>query len=546
LRRPTRRGASWDRLRGALWVLPAASVLCSLAAGAALATVEVGESTWLGPLLFQGTAADARDLLVVVSATMITVTGLVFTLTVVALQIASTQFSPRLLRNFLRDRGNQVVLSTFVSTFAYATAGLHTVGARAGGQGEFVPRLAVSGALFLALLSLAALVYFIHHIARSIQIDTIMAGVERETLAVIDDTYPDGVRAPGAEELAPEPPAGAVAVAARRSGYLQAVDLDALLAVALDQDVVVRLAAAVGDHVVAGTPLAWAWRAAADGRPPDPDGLAEPLDHAVEIGIERTMLQDVAFGIRQLADIANKALSPAINDPYTGVQSLQHLSVIMHTLAGRRLGDNLGRDAAGAVRVAVPFPSFADYLRLATAQIRRNGAKEPGVARALLRLLGAAGDRVTDQARRAAVARHVRLVMADVERDTAQPADAEAVLAEGAAVLARLEAGPSGWPPGPGGGIIGVTTTTEESPMDDKQLLTRIGALVEEEHALERAAAAGGDGLDEEEQARLRHLEVQLDQCWDLLRQRRARRDAGLDPEDAQVRPEGTVEGYLQ
>jgi uncharacterized membrane protein len=538
VRRPVRRGASWDRLRGALWVLPTASVLCSLAAGATLAAVEVGEGSWLEPLLFQGTAADARDLLIVVSATMITVTGLVFTLTVVALQIASTQFSPRLLRNFLRDRGNQVVLAIFVSTFAYATAGLHTVGARAGGQGEFVPRLAVSGSLFLALLSLAALVYFIHHIARSIQIDTIMAGVERETLAVIDDIYPDRFQDAGAEERAPDPPARAVAVAARRSGYLQAVDLDGLLAVALEHGLVLRLAAAVGDHVIAGTPLAWAWPAAADGRRPDPERLVDPLDRAAEIGLERTMLQDVSFGIRQLADIADKALSPAINDPYTGVQSLQHLSVIVHTLAGRRLGDHLGRDAAGAVRTAVPFASFADYLRLATAQIRRNGAKEPGVARALLRLLGAAGERVADPERRAAVARHVRLVMADVERETAQPADAEAVLAEGAAVLAKLERHPAGV------GIIGMTTATEESEMDDRQLLGRIGDLVEEEHALERQATS--EGLDEEQQVRLRHLEVQLDQCWDLLRQRRARRDAGLDPEDAQVRPEGTVEGYLQ
>jgi len=135
------------------------------------------------------------------------------------------------------------------------------------------------------------------------------------------------------------------------------------------------------------------------------------------------------------------------------------------------------------------------------------------------------------------VARHVRLIMADAERETAQPADAEAV-------LARLEPVPPGGRAAPGGGIIGVTTTTEESQMDDKQLLGRIGALVEEEHDLERAASA--DGLDEEQQVRLRHLEVQLDQCWDLLRQRRARRDAGLDPEAAQVRPEGTVEGYLQ
>jgi hypothetical protein len=138
------------------------------------------------------------------------------------------------------------------------------------------------------------------------------------------------------------------------------------------------------------------------------------------------------------------------------------------------------------------------------------------------------------------IARSIQIdtIMAGVERETAQPADAEAVLAEGAAVLAELERHPARV------GIIGVTTTTEENEMDDRQLLGRIGDLVEEEHALERQATS--DGLDEEQQVRLRHLEVQLDQCWDLLRQRRARRDAGLDPEDAHVRPEGTIEGYLQ
>ena len=117
-------------------------------------------------------------------------------------------------------------------------------------------------------------------------------------------------------------------------------------------------------------------------------------------------------------------------------------------------------------------------------------------------------------------------------------------LAVVAAVLARLEAPAAGGPAARQDGIIGVTTSSEESSMDDRQLIDRIGALVKEEHALERQAS--GDGLDEQEQDRLRQLEVQLDQCWDLLRQRRARRDAGLDPEDAQVRPEGTVEGYLQ
>jgi uncharacterized membrane protein len=198
-----RRRVLLDYLAGALWVLPTVSVVVFLLAGAALSRVEVDQDSPWATLAFQGTADDARSLLIVVSSTMITVTGLVFALTIVALQIASRQYSPRLLRNFMRDRGTQLVLSIFVGAFAYSTAGLYTVGVQGSGQEAFVPRLAVSGSLALALASVGVLIYFIHHLARSIQIDTIMSQVEREASAVIDEVYPHQPGYREAEERCP-------------------------------------------------------------------------------------------------------------------------------------------------------------------------------------------------------------------------------------------------------------------------------------------------------------------------------------------------------
>ena len=261
-----RRRVLWDYLGGALWVLPTVAVVVFLTAGALLSRVSVDADSPLWPLAFQGTAEDARGILVVVSATMITVTGLVFALTIVALQIAAGQYSPRLLRNFMRDRGTQVVLSVFVGAFAYSTAGLHTVGIQRAGGEAFVPRLAVSGSLVLGLASVGVLIYFIHHLAHSIQIDTIMSQVEREARWVIDDLYPDPSGYLEREEHCPDPPASAVVVPAGRSGYIQAVQPDSLVRAAARQDLVVRLARQVGDHVVEGTPLAWAWPRSADQR----------------------------------------------------------------------------------------------------------------------------------------------------------------------------------------------------------------------------------------------------------------------------------------
>jgi uncharacterized membrane protein len=438
-----RRRVLWDYVGSALWVLPALSVAVFLLAGAALSRVEVDEGSPLANLAFQGTAEDARSLLIVVSSTMITVTGLVFALTIVALQIASGQYSPRLLRNFMRDRGTQLVLSIFVGAFAYSTAGLYTVGVQGAGQEAFVPRLAVSGSLALALASVGVLIYFIHHLAHSIQIDTIMSHVDREARSVIAEVYPHQPRYREPEERCPEPPLEAVGLPSPRSGYLQAVHPDPLARAAVRHDLVIVLSRKVGDHVVAGTPLAWAWRRSPGQPPPGADVLRGALADAVQIGFERTMVQDVGFGIRRLVDIANKALSPAINDPYTGVQAVHHLSVLLCGLARLRLGDWMVRDDRGELRVAVPRPTFRDYLRLGTAQIRRFGAGEPAVTRALIVLLRDAGISSATEDRRQACVANIRLVLEDARRATAQPADAEAVAAEAAAALRLLGVDPS-------------------------------------------------------------------------------------------------------
>lgn len=188
-----------------------------------------------------------------ITSTVVTVIALVLGLTVVALQLSSTQFSPRLLRNFLRDRPNQVVLSTFVATFVYTAAGLYTVGVLGGTRTEDFPRLAVSGSLLLMFVSLAMVVYYADHLAHSVQVDAIAKRVEVSTLKVVKG-YLGGV-----EAVTPTPPPWAVSLPAPASGYLQTVHPDLLLRQASHYHVHIRLRVRVGEHIVAGTVLGWMW-----------------------------------------------------------------------------------------------------------------------------------------------------------------------------------------------------------------------------------------------------------------------------------------------
>jgi uncharacterized membrane protein len=431
----TRTEAIREYVKGALWLLPVLGVGLAFAAGTVLTVVEVPEDSILYALAFQGTPDDARTLLIGIAGSVITVMAVMLGLTVVALQLASTQFSPRLLRGFLQDRRNQVVLAIFVTTFVYSVGGLFTVGVSQGERVQDYPRLAVSGALVLVILSLLALVYFVHHLAHSIQIDAILKRIEATTLRSIERGLPRR-QAPGPDA---EPPVWAVAIPAWASGYVQTLHTEKMLDVVTAEDVVLRFEPRVGDHVIAGHPLAWMWRSSPEQPVPDPARMRPFVGDAVRIGFERTQEQDASLGIRQLADVASKALSPAINDPYTAVQAIDRLTVILSALATRPLGDVAEVDAAGAVRVIAPGIEFAEYVKLCCAQIRRFGCKEPAVVRRLLRMLDCAARMCSaDPARTKVIATHVQLVLEDAERSIVQPADFDIIRSEGKTVMVRL------------------------------------------------------------------------------------------------------------
>jgi uncharacterized membrane protein len=417
----SRRSVVREYLHGAYWVLPTFGIVIGLGAGALLSMIPVKDGSLIDKAMFQGTAGDARGVLIVVSATMITTTGIVFSLTVLSLQIASSQFSVRLLRTFLRDVPNQVVLAIFVCTFAYATGGLLTVGERARG-GEFVPKVAVTGSLALAFASIGALIYFLHHLVHSIQIDAIVESAQTRTLALVDELFPDRDSPEPAEVAPPERPDAAVPLLAPKSGYLQTVDIDDLADLAVASAQSIQFVTFVGDYVTAGGILGWCWRRGRADQHTDPDVLQRILRH-VHIGFERTLQQDVRFGLRQMVDIALRALSPAINDPYTGVQVVHHVSAVEAVLASRAIQDDVRRDGLGNVLVWLPYPGFAAYLQLGCSQIRRYGTREPLVLAALLQMLSAVAQNCVDPSRRATVKAQIDLVVRTAARELPDESD---------------------------------------------------------------------------------------------------------------------------
>lgn len=413
-----------EYLRGSLWFLPTVAVVVAIALAEVARHLSLPDASLLGRVI-DADVDGARGLLVAVAGSVITVTGLVFSLMVVSLQLASQQFSPRLLRTFLRDRGTQIVLSIFLATFAYSLAVLRSVRTV---PEPSVPEVAVAGAFGFALASVAALVYFVHHATEEIRVDTMMRDVERETRSTIAYVYAHQPAVPGAATELLHPPADAVPIPAPRSGFLQDISLDALAEGARAPDLLLCVHAPIGDYAVTGTPLVWAWHR--EGGAPSQEALSAVLPHvhsAIQIGHERTSQGDVAFGLRQLADIAVKALSPAINDPTTAVHSIHRLTSVLCVLAARPLEPLVGTDPEGTVRATVPGRGFDEYLDLACGQIRRFGAAEPAVTSALLHMLSVVGGCADDEAERTCVRREAALVLAAARDQTRQEEDLQSV-----------------------------------------------------------------------------------------------------------------------
>jgi len=427
--------------RGSLWFKPALAVLVALAAGAALSQVQVGPDSWLWKVSFRASANDARQVLTVIIGALIPVTSLVFALTVVTLQIASTQFSPRLLRTFLRDRGTQLVLSVFVGTVAFSLACLFTIDTGTSDPTPDVPRLAITVALVLALVCIGMLVFYFGHITNAVRIDTVMRQVEDDTRRTLEREHPL-VRG---ETLDPdrvetvEAPAHAIVVSAPVDGYVQGVD-PRLPALTVRKKVTVIVLPLIGYYTVAGRALALAW--SDDGSPLKPTTL-DAIARLIEIDPERRVERDVGLGVRQLVDITTRAMSTGQNDPYTGTQAVHHLTSLLVDAARRSFATQVFHDPDGPVRLIVPVMNFPTHLRVVCGHIRQGGLeRHPRVVLELLRMLGVLGEAVSTEARAAAVRQEVDVLITDARRMIQSPSDLHEVLQLGDEV--RQQLGPVG------------------------------------------------------------------------------------------------------
>ncbi|MEO8211935.1 MAG: DUF2254 domain-containing protein [Myxococcales bacterium] len=414
----------WEKLRENLWFVPTLMVVGAIVVAVVLIELDPISSrarlTENWPRLFGAGAQGARGLLAAIASSMITVAGVTFSITVVALALASSQYTSRILANFMRDRANQSVLGVYVGVFAYCLVVLRTI--RGGDEGVFVPALAVLGAVLLAFVAIGFLIFFIHHIAESIQATSVIETTAKETLLAVDRLFPAGLgeatETPtgDATQLESERARDWTIVRASRSGYIQAVDAEALFSVARDLDLIVRMESSVGDFVVESCPLA------AVSPRPSGDEVARRVNMAFSVGRHRTVYQDAGYGIRQIVDVALKALSPGINDTTTAINCIDFLGAILVRLAGRRI-EPTHRSDGDRLRVIARGPTFPDLLGESFDQIRQNAAGNVAVLTRLLQVLAILAARLVDPRRRDAVSRQGDLVVRHAERTVPESLD---------------------------------------------------------------------------------------------------------------------------
>jgi uncharacterized membrane protein len=405
----------WDRLRSSFWFVPAA--MACLAVALAIGAVELDKAVgddWLERLgwSYSGGAEGASLLLGTVAGSMIAIAGTVFSMTLVAMSLASSQLGPRLLRNFMRDTANQVVLGTFVATFVYCLLVLRTI--RRADEVAFVPNLAVSLGVLLAIFSIGVLIYFIHHVSVSIQANEVVAKVGRELEEGIGKLFPghlgepgsEATKAPGEADLPAAFASEARPVGANEDGYLQLIDADALMALAREEDLLLRLECRPGHYLVQGQSMVMVWPAERV-----TEALVEKLNDAFVFGNQRTATQDVEFSFLQLVEIAVRALSPGINDPFTAISCVDRLGSALCRLACRDTPSPLRFDSHGRLRLVAPGATFAGIVDTAFNQIRQSARSNPAVAIRMLDAIAQIAGHVQHAQDAACLQRHADMIV---------------------------------------------------------------------------------------------------------------------------------------
>jgi uncharacterized membrane protein len=399
----------WITLKSSLWFIP--SLMVAGAVGLAIGLVELDtrleidfEEKW--PRFFGASSDGARKVLATIAGSMITVAGVTFSITIVTLSLAANQYSPRILRNFMRNPANQFVLGFFVSLFTYCLIVLRTI---RGGADDFIPALSVVAAIVLAVVGICLFIYFIHHSASAIQVSEILASIRKETIEAIESLFP--------EEMGREEPEADDSihdlhrlnfqwhpVRNEATGYIQDVQSASLLRRAAKHDTIIRMERSIGEFVIRDTTVASVLL------PGEPDkGLIREINAAYAINNYRTIEHDPAFGIRQIVDMAIKALSPGLNDSTTASGCVDHLGAILLCLGRRRIPSRM-RYHEEKLRVIAQGPTFESMLNLALNEIRQNAGGNVALMLRILKRLAILGSDSIAEQRRRAVWKHLLLL----------------------------------------------------------------------------------------------------------------------------------------
>ena len=403
----------WETIQTSFWFVPLLLVLVAIGSAIGLvyldSKINFDPSATLG-YLFSGGAEAARSILSTIAGAMLAVAGTVFSITLVALTLASSQFGPRLLRNFMHDRLNQIVLGAYIATFIYCLLVLRTV--KSNNDIDFIPAISILFAMVVAVANIFLLIIFIHHISVGIQADSVLSESHKYLHKSIDKLFPDKdeevdsqQRASVVQEMQNELKVISV-VNSDEDGYLQMIDYDKLLKLAQKHDCFITLVNRSGDFVVKEQPLA-----KVHARKLLDDDLQKNIRRSMIIGGQRTPLQDVEFAIRQMVEVAARALSPGINDPFTAITCIDKLTATLSHLTRVHFPDKYRCDDKGVPRLEAQPVVFAGMMDASFNQIRQYAENSPAV---LIRLMEALNTLMTfartdDQ--RQAIQRHAAMVL---------------------------------------------------------------------------------------------------------------------------------------
>ncbi len=375
-----------DILRSSFWFVPALLLAVAWVLSIATLTLDAAFKNQAIEIFGYNRGPDgARLLLSTVAGSVIGVAGVSFSITIAALSLASSQLGPRLLRTFMRDVGNQLVLGTLLATFLYCLLILRTINGT--GNEAFVPHISVVASLLLAVASLGVLIYFISHVSSSMQADRVAATVNRELEGVINRVFPEKTT-----QEKPERRLGSIykdsamqlehnsdEICAVKSGYLQAIDIETLVSVAEKCDVLLRLERRPGDFVVRGSRLALF-----SSTKSSKEKLSKKVNEACLFGVQRTPIQDVDFAINQLVEIAVRALSPGINDPFTAITCINWLGRALCQITERAFPSPYHYDKEHILRVISQPPTFEKITDAVFNQIREAAHTNTAVTLCLL------------------------------------------------------------------------------------------------------------------------------------------------------------------